>query len=213
MEMSLNQTILDEIINIFLSNPYGFHEARKHHERALHYLHHDLYFKYIKETDHVFRWEFPTQQRYITEKIGTNPTKKLHINPKGEHGFIDTVIKDEAHSKIKYGFEYGLFDCDKSENDFQIKIENDVLKLTDPINSIENKYIIYFFRCDDFERTNKKNIQNRFNTVINRSKKFSEIIFEVCENAQTESLKAIYIEVFLIENKAIHNIRKFPNDY
>ncbi|PWB54177.1 MAG: hypothetical protein C3F06_04765 [Candidatus Methanoperedenaceae archaeon] len=31
-------------------------------------------------------------------------------------------------------------------------------------------------------------------------------MFEVCENAQTESLKANYVEVFLIENKMLVEI-------
>ncbi len=208
MQEIINKTI-NNVINQFILNPYGFHETRKHHERVLHYLHHDFFIKNAPDSKYVFRWEFPTQQHYKTL-----PSKKLYVDGGGEPGYIDVIIKDsdETNSKIDYGFEYGLFECDKTEKVFRIKIENDILKLTDPINNVKNKYIMCFFRCNDFDRATPDNARKRIDTVTKRSKKFYEIMIDICNDFKTDSLKAIFVDIFLINQQKKFQIKRFPND-
>ncbi len=207
MKDIINKTIAD-VINGYASNPWGFFETRKHHERVLHYLHHDFFIKNITDAKYVFRWEFPTHRMYKTDEFG-----KLYVDKNGgEPGLVDVVIKDstEINPEIDYGFEYGLFECDETEGEFKIKIGNDVLKLTDPINKIKNKYIICFFRCKDFDRATETNIKERIDTVIARSKNFSEIVFEICKNVKTNSLTAVFVEIFLVNKQIEAQIKRFP---
>lgn len=173
-------------------------------------MHHDFFIKNTtdpKYAKYLFRWEFPTIQRYKTKK-----TKELYEDGQGEPGYIDVVVKEpnETNQEIDYGFEYGLFECDKTERAFKIKIENDVRKLINPVNKIKNKYIMCFFRCKDFERANAVNVRKRIDSVKARSKKFSEIMFEICRNSKTDSLKAIFVEIFLINQQIKCEIRTFP---
>ncbi|HEY9205238.1 MAG TPA: hypothetical protein VIO58_04900 [Candidatus Methanoperedens sp.] len=206
MQNVITQTITD-MINEYVSNPWRFFETRKHHERVLHYLQHDFFVINNNESKYVFRWEFPTHQLYKKQKIGNLSTKKLYIDKNGEPGYIDVVVKDsnDTNQDIDYGFEYGLFECDGNDNEFKIKIENDILKLTDPVNSIKNMFLIYFFRCNDFDRANKTNVKERINTVINRSEKLSSIMLEICNNAETDALKAIFVEIFSINNNICYD--------
>ncbi len=201
----INKTITD-VINKYVSNPWGFFETRMHHERVLHYLHHDFFIKNnAADSKYVFRWEFPTNQMYSRRK-------KLYADKNGVPGLIDVVIKDsnEKNPEIDYGFEYGLVECDENEDEFRIKIENDVLKLTDPVNTIKNKFLICFFRCKDFDRTNTTNTKERIDTVIARSRKFADIIFEACNNVKANSLRAIFVEVLLINREIEAQIGRFP---
>ena len=209
LEIMMNN-IITNIIDKFNTDPYGFYEDKNHHERALHYWHNDFFIENFDTSKYNLRWEFPTYQKYRREKIDSLSTLKLYVDEEKNPGFIDIVIKDSDNTNpvIDYGFEYGLFTCDKSEEDFRIKIENDVLKLTDPVNNISNKYILYFFRCNDFNRTTPQKIQDRIDTVLVRSKRLSEIMFETCENAGSDSLEAIFVEAIVTDGKIKYDIRK-----
>lgn len=208
MKSIITKTINDTISE-YVSNPYRYFEPRRHHERVLHYLFHDNFFRNYSKFDFVFRYEFPTYQTYHRKKIKKYSELKLIVAEDGDPGNIDVVIKKSKEDKyvIEYGLEFGLFDCDVGDSAFEIHTDNDILKLSDQTNNVLNKILIYFFRCNDFNRTTPRLIKNRVDTVKNRGQKLSDILSTKLN--QIESLNIIFIELYEINGKIENNIIEF----
>lgn len=129
----------------------------------------------------------------ITDQIITNVIDDFVSNP-----FRPLEENRKHHERILH-YLHGDY-CRRNLDDL----------LTDPLNKIKNKFIIYFFRCNDFgDRDNIQNTIDRIDTVVARSKKISDIMFEVCNTVKTNSLKAIFVEIFLINQQIEAQIKRF----
>jgi len=208
---SIIKKTINETLNEYILNPYGYFEPRRHHERVLHYLFHDHFFRNYRQFDFVFRYEFPTYQTYHRNKINKCSELKLIVADNGDPGNIDVVIKNSTEDKyvIEYGLEFGLFDCDVGDRDFEIHTDNDILKLSDKTNNVLNKIIIYFFRCKDFNRTTPHRIKKRVDTVKKRGQTLSDILSTKLN--QIESLNIIFIELYEINGKIENNSIEFSS--
>lgn len=208
MKHLIEKTIIDTL-NEYILNPYQYFEPRQNHELVLHYLFHDNFFRNYREFEYLFRYEYPTCQTYETQKIGKCTRKKLIVNADGDPGYIDIAIinSNEKQYQIEYGIEFGLFDCDTADCDFEIHTENDILKLSDKKNNVSNKILIYFFRCKDFERTTTGYEDDRVNTVKKRGEKFRTILSTKLD--QIDLLNIIFVELYVMNGKIKKNIKDF----
>lgn len=200
MKSIIRKTINDSL-NEYILNPYGYPESRQNHEIFLHYLFHDNFFRNYRQFEYLFRYEYPTYQTYKRQKIGKCATKKLFVNADGDPGNFDIAIINfnQKQYQIEYGIEFGLFDCDTPDCDFEIHTDNDILKLSDKKNNVSNKILIYFFRCNDFVKTTKGREKARVDTVIKRGEKFRTILSTKLN--QIDLLNIIFIELYVINGK------------
>ncbi|MCK4734306.1 MAG: hypothetical protein KAT65_17765 [Methanophagales archaeon] len=180
--MKDTQKIIQEIIdNIILESKK---KAFKSEDEIQGYISGNL--RYLIEDNFEFIREFPTSEKYKRAEDGI-----LFKAAKGNHGYIDLVIKRDGMPFVGIEVEYPRGAGLKNAQNFNSHLKNDILKLNN--EPITLRYLLVFIYNDPpFDYKNA--IQ---------SLKFEEVYFayiRLCRRAELEGEKAVKEGIIIPDN-------------
>lgn len=192
----------------FLNQPEIFKR-----EEDLHYEFHDILLK-MKKNELRVRWEYPT----LFEHYEFNESEKVLEIKKddGTTGYFDLALVSDKPDKIPFAFEFKL-DIDNYENDEKINFKkylphavSDFEKLSNPFNSVQNGYILYFLRSYIPKRSSIPYLEVKIQTHNQRK---DESWGKLQDLPQNNKIKIAFIECDIISEKKTHGIRDLPDKW
>jgi len=181
-------------------------------EEDLHYEFHDILLNIMKN-ELRFRWEYPT----LFKHYESNESKKLLEIKKdeGTAGYFDVALIYDKTDKIPFAFEFKL-DIDNLENNENIDFKkflphavSDFEKLSNPFNSVQNGYIIYFLKS----YITRSTIPKLERKIERHNTRKDELWGNLQDLPPKKKIKIAFIECDIISERKTFGIRDLPEKW